>query len=135
MTYKVDEIEGIGPAYAAKLAAAGIRNTEDLLKKAGSAKGRAELEEATGIAGANILTWVNHADLMRITGIGGQYAELLEEAGVDTLKELRTRNPQNLGAKLAEVNEKRNLSGNAPSVSMVMKWIEQAKNMEPGVSY
>ena len=81
------------------------------------------------------LKWVNHADLMRINGIGGQYAELLEEAGVDTVKELRTRNAANLAAKLSEANEKRKLTGNVPSESMVTKWIEEAKGMEPGVSY
>ena len=135
MSNKIEDIEGIGPVYAEKLGVAGIKTTADLLAKAGAKKGRAELESATGIAGALVLKWVNHADLMRINGIGGQYAELLEEAGVDTVKELRTRNAANLAAKLAEANEKRKLTGNVPSESMVTKWIEEAKGMEPGVSY
>jgi predicted flap endonuclease-1-like 5' DNA nuclease len=135
MADKIEEIEGIGPVYAEKLGAAGIKTTEDLLAKAGSAKGRAELEAATGISGAHLLKWVNHADLMRIHGVGGQYAELLEAAGVDTVKELRHRNAENLAAKLAEVNEQKKLTGNVPSVSMVAKWIEEAKGMEPAVSH
>lgn len=135
MADRIDEIEGIGPAYAEKLNAAGIKTTDDLLVKAGSAKGRAELAAATGISGGHILKWVNHADLMRIKGVGGQYAELLEAAGVDTVKELRHRNAENLAAKLAEVNETRKLTGNVPNASMVAKWIEEAKGMEPGVSH
>lgn len=135
MSNKIEDIEGIGPVYAEKLGVAGIKTTADLLAKAGAKKGRAELESATGIAGTLVLKWVNHADLMRINGIGGQYAELLEEAGVDTVKELRSRNAANLAAKLAEANEKRKLTGNVPSESMVTKWIEEAKGMEPGVSY
>ncbi|MDZ7637630.1 MAG: DUF4332 domain-containing protein [Bryobacterales bacterium] len=135
MANKIEDIEGIGPAYAEKLGAAAIKTTADLLAKAGSKKGRTELEAATGIGGAHILKWVNHADLMRINGIGGQYAELLEEAGVDTVKELRTRNAENLAAKLAEANDKRKLTGNVPSASMVAKWIDEAKGMEPGVSH
>jgi predicted flap endonuclease-1-like 5' DNA nuclease len=132
---KIEDIEGIGEVYGAKLVAVGIKSTDALLEKAGSRKGREELEEATGISGKLILKWVNHADLMRINGVGGQYAELLEEAGVDTVKELRNRNPANLTAKLAEANEKRKLTGNVPSESMVSKWIDEAKTMEPKVSY
>jgi predicted flap endonuclease-1-like 5' DNA nuclease len=132
---KIEDIEGIGEVYGAKLVAVGIKSTDALLEKAGSRKGREELEEATGISGKLILKWVNHADLMRINGVGGQYAELLEEAGVDTVKELRNRNPANLAAKLAEANEKRKLTGNVPSESMVSKWIDEAKTMEPKVSY
>lgn len=135
MSNKIEDIEGVGPVYAEKLGVAGIKTTADLLARAGAKKGRTELEAATGIGGAHILKWVNHADLMRINGIGGQYAELLEEAGVDTVKELRTRNAENLAAKLAEANEKRKLTGNVPSASMVTKWITEAKDMEPGVSY
>ncbi|MCU0229484.1 MAG: DUF4332 domain-containing protein [Bryobacterales bacterium] len=135
MNYKIEDIEGIGPAYAEKLGTAGVKDTEDLLEKASSRKGREDLEEATGISGKLILKWVNHADLMRVSGIGGQYAELLEEAGVDTVKELRNRNPENLAAALAAANEKRKLTGNVPSASMVTKWVEQAKELEPKVSH
>lgn len=135
MNYKIEDVEGIGPVYAEKLAAAGVKDTEGLLEKAASRKGREDLEEATGISGKLILKWVNHADLMRVSGIGGQYAELLEEAGVDTVKELRNRNPKNLAEALAAANEKRKLTGNVPSTSMVEKWVEQAKGMEPMVTH
>jgi len=135
MSYKIIDIEGIGEVYAAKLTQAGIESTEALLEKGGSRKGREELETSTGISGKLILKWVNHADLMRIYGVAGQYAELLEEAGVDTVKELRTRNAANLATALAAANERRKLTGNVPSESMVAKWIEEAKGMEPKVSY
>lgn len=135
MNYKIEDIEGVGSVYAEKLGAAGVTDTEELLAKAASRKGREALEEATGISGKLILKWVNHADLMRVNGVGGQYAELLEEAGVDTVKELRNRNPENLAAAMAAANEKRKLTGNVPSASMVAKWVEQAKTMEPMVSH
>ncbi len=135
MNYKIEDIEGIGPVYAEKLGVAGVNDTEALLDKAASRKGREALEEATGISGKLILKWVNHADLMRVNGIGGQYAELLEEAGVDTVKELRNRNPENLAVALTAANDKRKLTGNVPSASMVAKWVEQAKGMEPKVTH
>ncbi|MCW5965642.1 MAG: DUF4332 domain-containing protein [Bryobacterales bacterium] len=135
MNYKIEDIEGVGPVFAEKLSAAGVKDTEELLEKAAGRKGREALEEATGISGKLILKWVNHADLMRVNGVGGQYAELLEEAGVDTVKELRNRNAENLATALASANDKRKLTGNVPSASMVAKWIEQAKEMEPKVSH
>lgn len=135
MTYKIVDIEGIGPTYGAKLEAAGVKTTDDLLDLAGAAKGRSELAAKTGIAEAHILRWVNHADLMRINGIGPQFAELLEASGVDTVKELRHRNAGNLAAKLAEINEQKNLTNGAVSESQVAGWIEQAKVLEPKVSH
>lgn len=135
MNYKIEDIEGVGPVFAEKLGAAGVKDTEGLLEKAASRNGREALEEATGISGKLILKWVNHADLMRVNGVGGQYAELLEEAGVDTVKELRNRNAENLAAAMAAANDRRKLTGNVPSASMVAKWIEQAKEMEPMVSH
>jgi predicted flap endonuclease-1-like 5' DNA nuclease len=135
MATKVSDIQGVGPAYASRLDAAGVKTTEDLLARAADAKGRADLAEEAGIAGGLILKWVNHSDLMRIGGIGPQYAELLEAAGVDTVKELRNRNGENLAAKLAGVNEARRLSGAAPRLSMVAAWIEEAKKLAPLVSY
>lgn len=131
----IEEIEGIGPVYAEKLRAAGVTTTEELLTAGGGPKGREELAGKTGIADGHILRWVNHADLMRIKGVGKQYAELLEAAGVDTVKELRNRNAENLTAKLKETNEARNLSGTTPSLSVVTDWIEQAKGLEPMVRY
>ena len=132
---KIEEIEGIGPVYAEKLRAAGVSTTEELLAVCGGPKGRDEMAEKTGIVGGHILRWVNHADLMRIKGIGKQYAELLEAAGVDTVKELRTRNADNLTAKLKETNEAKNLAGNTPSLDTVKGWIEEAKTLEPAVRY
>ena len=135
MALKIEEVEGIGPAYAQKLIAAGVKTDADMLDKAGSAKGRAELSEKTGIAGALILKWANHVDLMRISGVGPQYAELLEAAGVDTVKELAQRNAANLAAKLAEVNAQKHLAGTSPAESQVTDWIGQAKKLDPKISY
>ena len=135
MAYIIDEIEGIGPAYAEKLIAAGIKTTEDLLTAGAKPSGRKKLEEATGISGKLILKWVNHADLFRINGVAGQFAELLEASGVDTVKEFRHRVPANLKAKMDEVNEQKNLCNRVPSVSELEKMIELAKVLEPVVSY
>ncbi len=135
-TYKISEIEGIGPAYAEKLQKVGIRTVNALLKKGATRKGREEIAKATGLDSSLILKWVNMADLFRINGIAGEYAELLEKAGVDTVKELRNRNPENLHAKMAEVNaEGRRLVRLLPALSRVKSWVEQAKKLEPVVTY
>lgn len=135
MSYKIIEIEGIGDVYAEKLNAAGVNTTEELLEKAATKKGREQLAEATGITEKLILKWANHADLFRIKGIAGQFAELLEAAGVDTVKELRHRVPANLHAKLVEVNEEKNLCNRVPSESEIEKMVEQAKELEPKMTF
>lgn len=135
MAYKIDEIEGIGSAYAEKLEAAGIKTVEKLLEECAAPAGRAKVAEETGISPKLILKWTNHADLMRIHGVAGQFAELLEAAGVDTVKELRHRVPANLHAKLVEVNEVKNLCNRVPSESEVEKMVEQAKNLPPVMTY
>lgn len=135
MAYKIDQIEGIGPAYAEKLTAAGIKTTEELLAKCASKKGRDAVAEATGISYKLILKWTNHADLFRIDGIAGQFAELLEAAGVDTVKEFRHRVPANLYKKLVEVNAEKKLCKAVPAVSQLEKMIAQAKEMETTISY
>lgn len=135
MAYNIEEIEGIGPAYAEKLRLAGIDTTESLLEKGASPKGRAAISEATGISPKLILTWVNHADLFRIKGVAGQFAELLEAAGVDTVKELRHRVAVNLHTRLIEANDQRNLCNRVPSVVEVEKMIAQAKELPPVVTY
>jgi predicted flap endonuclease-1-like 5' DNA nuclease len=135
MSYRIDEIEGIGPAYRAKLGGAGVDNTDDLLEKAASKKGRSALAEATGIDEARILSWVNLADLMRVKGIGRQFAELLHAAGVDTIKELRNRNAANLAKAVAEANAEKNLAKTVPSEGQVAGFIEAAKTMEPMVTH
>ena len=135
MAYKIIDIEGIGPAYAEKLEAAGVKTTDDLLDKADNKKGREKLAEETGISEKLILKWANHADLFRIKGIAGQFAELLEAAGVDTVKELRHRVPANLHAKLVETNEARNLCNRVPAVSEIEKMVAQAKELELRMTY
>ena len=135
MTYEIEEIEGIGQAYAAKLSAAGIGSTDDLLDRCGSAKGRAEISETTGLSAKQLLKWANMADLMRISGVGEEYSELLEAAGVDTVKELKHRNADNLAQKMQEVNGSKKLTRQAPSASQVKKWIEQAGSLEPKISH
>lgn len=135
MSYKIDVIEGIGDVYAEKLTAVGIKTTEELLAKCATPKGRKDLGEETGISDKLILKWTNHADLMRINGIAGQFAELLEAAGVDTVKELKHRVPANLKAKLDEVNAVKNLVNRVPNLPEVEKMIEQAKELEAIITY
>ena len=135
MTYKIIDIEGIGEVYAPKLINAGIVKVEDLLKKCAAPKGRAELAVATGISEKLILTWTNHADLFRIKGVGPQFSELLEAAGVDTVKEFRHRVAENLVKKLEETNAARRLVRRVPSVKQLTKMIEAAKELEPVMTY
>ena len=132
---KIETIEGIGPAFAKKLRANGIKTTEGLLKKGADKKGRAAIAEAAKIDETLILNWVNRADLMRIKGVGEEYSDLLEAAGVDTVKELRNRKPANLHAKILEVNAAKNLARRPPSVSMVERWVAAAKELPPVVKY
>jgi predicted flap endonuclease-1-like 5' DNA nuclease len=131
----VIEIEGIGPAYAEKLKQLGIASAEALLKKGASPQGRQEIAEKTGISPALILRWVNHADLFRIKGVAGQYAELLEAGGVDTIPELAQRNPENLYQKLLEVNQEKKLVRRPPTQSQVKDWVQQAKQLARVVTY
>ncbi len=132
---KITEIEGIGPAYGEKLVAAGIKDTDALLNAGKTKKGRAELAEKTGIAEKQILRWVNHTDLYRIKGVGPEFAELMEAAGVDTVKELRTRNAANLATKMVEVNAEKKLTRQVPSETVCEKWIAEAKTLDPMVSH
>lgn len=129
------DIQGIGEAYAAKLREAGIRSTEALLKKGGTPEGRKELAKATGFTPKQILEWVNRADLYRITGIGGQYSDLLEAAGVDTVMELKNRRAEALLAALTETNKKKNLVNKMPGLSQVEGWITAAKALKRAVEY
>jgi predicted flap endonuclease-1-like 5' DNA nuclease len=135
MSYRVVEIEGIGDVLAGKLAAVDIRTTTDLLEKCGSAKSRKAVSSASGIDEGKLLAFVNMADLMRISGIGSEFSELLEAAGVDTVKELQHRRVDNLVSKMAEVNERKKLTRRVPNATEVAKWIEQAKTLAPMVSH
>jgi predicted flap endonuclease-1-like 5' DNA nuclease len=132
---KIIDIEGIGPTYAQQLTAEGITTTDALLDAAATPKGREELSEKTGIAESLILEWVNLADLFRIKGVGEEYSDLLEEAGVDTVAELSRRNAENLHAKILEVNEAKQLVRRPPSLSVVQNWIQQAKSLPRKVEY
>lgn len=131
----ISDIEGVGEQYAAKLQKAGIKTTEALLGKGATPKGRAEIEAATGIGHKLILKWVNHADLFRIKGVAGQYAELLEAAGVDTVAELAQRNAENLAAAMATVNAAKKLVRALPSAKSVSAWVAEAKKLPKAVTY
>ncbi len=123
---KLSVIEGIGKSYEELLRAHGLKSIEKFLEACATKKGRSELAEKTGISEKLILKWTNHADLNRIKGIGGQYAELLEAAGVDTVVELATRNPENLFKKMTEVNKEKKLVRNLPRLVQVEDWVSQA---------
>jgi predicted flap endonuclease-1-like 5' DNA nuclease len=135
MDYKIIDIEGIGDVYAEKLIAAGINKVSELLEKCAAPKGRKALAEETGISEKLILKWTNHADLFRINGVGPQFAELLEAAGVDTVKEFRHRVAENLQPKLEETNAAKNICNRVPAVSEIQKMIDQAKELEPKMTY
>ena len=132
---KLSDIEGIGDAYSAKLAESGITSLENLLKTCCEKKGRKELAEKSGISEKLILNWVNRADLARISGVSTQYADLLECAGVDTVPELAQRNAENLQAKMAEVNDDKNLVRKVPSATQVQDWVGQAKKLPRVVTH
>jgi predicted flap endonuclease-1-like 5' DNA nuclease len=133
---KIVEIEGVGPVYAAKLEAAGVATTDDLLSRGATPSGRKQLEEATGITHALILEWVNHVDLMRLGGVGSEYADLLEAAGVDSPAELAQRNAANLATTIAEVVAARpSIVRRAPSEGMIAGWVEEAKKLPKVVSH
>ena len=133
----VTTIEGIGPRNAGKLQKAGIRTCEKLLEAGATRKGRNELAKETGLDAKQLLEWVNRADLMRVKGVSRQYSDLLEAAGVDTVKELRRRNAENLTKAMEEANTaKRNkLVQRTPSAKVVAKWIERANELEPMVTH
>ncbi len=135
MSYKINEIEGIGPSYADKLAKAEISDTDHLLEKCATPAGRKSTAAATGVGESHLLKWANMADLMRVKGVGRQFAELLEASGVDTVKELRNRNADNLAAKMKEVNDVKNLANATPADSVVEGWITAAKTMDPKITY
>lgn len=135
MSYKIEEIEGIGPATAEKLATAKIMSTDDLLEKCADPTGRKAVAETTGIGESHVLKLTNMADLMRVNGIGGEFAELLKASGVDTVKELATRKADNLAAKMKEINEEKKLTRVTPSAGEVEKWVAGAKALPPKLTY
>lgn len=132
---RIVEIEGIGLASAQKLQELGITTVEKLLEAGSTAKGRQELAEKSGLSAARILEWVNHADLFRIKGVGEEFSDLLEAAGVDTVPELAQRNAGNLHEKLVAVNQEKKLVRRVPSPQQVADWIEQAKQLPRAITY
>jgi hypothetical protein len=135
MSYPIADLEGIAPGAAAMLKSVGIRTTQKLLETAKNLKGRKALAERTGFDEKEILRWANMADRMRIKGVGEDYAELLEAAGVDTVRELKYRNPSNLARAMATANRQRNLVELLPSEKAVMRWIAHAKTLPLKISY
>ena len=129
------DVEGIGPAYKKKLAKVDILTTDALLEAGATPKARKALAEKSGIGDTLILEWVNLADLYRIKGVGSEYSDLLEEAGVDTVVELSKRVPKNLHEKMLEVNTKKKLVRKLPSEDQVADWVDQAKKLPRKVSY
>ncbi len=132
---KIMDVEGIGPAYAAKLTQVGVRTTAALLKKGATPEGRKKISDASGISDGLILEWVNLVDLYRVKGVGSEYSDLLEEAGVDTVVELSKRVAEHLRAKMLEINKAKNLVNKMPGIKQVNNWIEQAKRMPRVVTY
>lgn len=135
MATNIEAIEGIGEVYGKKLRDAGVATVEALLSTAGSRAGRQALVEKTGLTAAQVLEWVNRADLMRVKGIGSEYSDLLEAAGVDSVKELAQRRPDNLHAKMLEVNEAKKLVRRPPTLPEVEKWVAEAKTLPAAVTH
>ena len=131
----VADIEGIGAVNAGKLKEAGVTTTDDLLRVGATASGRQALGEQTGISSHNLLEWVNRADLFRIKGVGEEFSDLLEAAGVDTVPELAQRNPENLLARLTEVNTEKHLTRRLPTLQQVGDWVSHAKTLPRVVEY
>ena len=129
------DVEGIGPVNAKKLKKAGVGSTDSLLSMGGTAAGRKDIAAKAGVSDKLLLEWVNHVDLFRIKGVGEEYADLLEEAGVDTVVELAQRRADNLLNKMTEVNAKKNLVNKMPALSQVEDWIAQAKKLPRAVSH
>jgi predicted flap endonuclease-1-like 5' DNA nuclease len=135
MSYPITDISGIEADVAAALKKAGIRTTARLLDSAARPKDRKSLAEKTGLPEKSILCWANMADRMRIKGVGEDYAALLQAAGVDTVKELKYRNPARLAKAMADANAKRKLVRVLPSDQAIVRWIEQAKKLQLKIKY
>jgi len=132
---KLEAVEGIGEIYAGKLREVGISTTAALLKKGATPSGRRSIAQQSGISDTLILEWVNHVDLFRIKGIGEEYSDLLESAGVDTVPELAQRNPANLYQTLLETNQVKELVRRLPTQTQVSDWVAQAKVLPRVIEY
>ncbi len=135
MNYNIEDIEGIGKARAEKLSKMGIKNTKLLLQHGATRAGRRRIAAECGVSTVRLLKWVNMADLMRISGVGEEYSELLEAANCNTIKQLRRRNPDNLAKRMLAINEQKKLVRSPPKPSQVAKWVEQAGKLEPMITY
>ncbi|MHC5011904.1 MAG: DUF4332 domain-containing protein [Planctomycetota bacterium] len=134
MCYSLKEVEGIGPSHKERLSAARIRTTRDFLRFCCHETGRLSVSEITGLDPALLLKWANQADLMRITGIGPQFVELLEAAGVHKVGELKDKDPETLTARMRELNRTLRLTRNVPPLRLVRAWVTQAQTLEPAVT-
>jgi len=132
---KLIDVEGIGPKYAEKLKSAGITNLKALLDMGATPKGRKTIAEKAGISETLVLTWVNHVDLFRLKGVGEEYSDLLERAGVDTVVELAQRKAENLYEKMVALNAEKKLVRKLPTLAQVKDWVEQAKKLPRAISY
>lgn len=135
MGQNLEALEGVGKKFGEALRRAGVRTVEELLDRAGDVAGRRSLASATGVNEKRILKYVNMADLFRINGVASQYAELLENAGVDTVRELSRRNAGNLTKEMANVNNEKHLVRRAPSTVVVEGWVSQAKKLPAKITY
>lgn len=131
---RIDEVAGVEVRASTKLRKVGVRTSKSLAETAGTRRGRTELSSKTGIPPRDLQTWVHHADLLRVKGVGAEYAELLVEAGVETIRDLRRRNPTALVAKIIGMNGAHRVVRRLPTESMVNGWIESAKQIEPTIS-
>ncbi|NSW53015.1 MAG: DUF4332 domain-containing protein [Anaerolineae bacterium] len=132
---KIIDLEGVGPVYAEKLIGAGVKTVEALLKAGATPKGREALAEKAGVTKDQVLEWTNYADLYRIKGVGEEYSQLLEAAGVDTVPELAQRKAENLHAKMVEINTAKKLVRQLPNLQMVESWVAQAKALPRAIEY
>ncbi len=132
---KIEDVEGIGPSIGEKLRSAGVKDTDGLLENARTPKQRKDLAEKSGLTEKQVLKFANMVDLYRISGVGSEYAELLEAAGVDTVPELAQRNAANLAKAMAEVNAEKNLTRRVPNETEVTKWVAQAKELPRMLEY
>ena len=133
--YKIEDVEGIGSVLGEKFRAAGVKDTDALLKSALTSSQRKALAEKTGLSEARVLKFANMVDLYRVSGVGSEYAELLEVAGVDTVPELARRNAASLTQAMAAVSQEKKLTRQVPTESEVAKWVEQAKGLPRMLEY
>lgn len=130
---RIDQVAGVDHKQATKLRKAGVRTSKRLIEEAATRRGRTELSKSTGLSPGDLQSWVHHADLLRVRGVGAEYAELLVAAGVDTLRDLRRRNPTALLAKIIGLNGSHRVVERLPTEGMVEGWIESAGELEPSI--